>query len=65
MCKICVNDFFYPTEKLPKFKVHKAFIQRPGLMYYQVRLYVHWRGENSKAVLKSIQKHLSLKTSII
>ena len=30
MCKVCVNGFFYPTDTLPKLKVHKAFILRPG-----------------------------------
>ena len=54
MCKICVDGFFYPTDTLPKLKVHKAFILRPGLMYCQVKACVSWRSENTKAVLKSV-----------
>ena len=53
---------FYPTDKLPKLKVHMAFILCPGVMYGQVRSSVHWKGENVKAVLKSVQKHIWLKT---
>ena len=42
---------FYPTEALPKLKVHKAFTLRPGVMYCQVRSCVPWSGENAKTVL--------------
>ena len=56
---------FYSTETLPKLKVHKAFILCPRVMYYQVRSCARWGGENTKAVLQPIRKHLSLKTCII
>ena len=42
---------FYPTEALPKLKVHKAFTLRPGVMHCQVRSCVRWSGENAKTVL--------------
>ena len=41
--------------------MHKLIIIRPGLMYCQVRSCVRLRGENTKAVLKSLRKHFSLK----
>ena len=42
---------FYPTEKLPKLKVYKAFTVRSGVMYCQVRWCARWSGEYAKAVL--------------
>ena len=56
---------FYPTETLPKLKADKEFILCPGVMYCQVRSCARWSGENIKAVLQSIWKHLSLRTCII
>ena len=49
---------FYLKDTLPKLKGHQ------GLIYFQVRLCVRWEGENTKAVLKSFWKNLSLKTHI-
>ena len=40
---------FYPTDKLFKLKLDKAFILRPGMMYCQVRSCVCMRGENTNA----------------
>ena len=34
MCKVYVNGFICPTDTFLILKVHKAFILRPGLMYY-------------------------------
>ena len=49
---------FYSTDTLPKLK------GRQGLLYFQVRLRVRWKGENTKAVLKFFWKQISLKTRI-
>ena len=53
---------FYPTGAPPKLKVHMALILGPALMHCQVRSCDHWKGENTNTVLKSVRKHLSLKT---
>ena len=46
---------FYSTDTLPKLKGDQ------GLLYFQVRLCVRWKGENTKAVLKSFeQNHMIL-----
>ena len=46
---------FYSTDTLPKLKGDQ------GLLYFQVRLCVRWKGENAKAVLKSFeQNHMIL-----
>ena len=58
LCVNCVLTIFCSTDTLPKLK------RRQGLLYLQVRLCVRWKGENTKAVLKSFSKHLSLKTRI-
>ena len=50
MYKWCVDNFF-STNTLPKLK------GRQGLLYFQVRLCVRWKGENTKAVLKSFERN--------
>ena len=49
MYKLCVDNFLFNT--LPKLK------GRQGLLYFQVRLCVHWKGENTKVVLKSFERN--------
>ena len=46
MYKLCVDNF-YSTDTLPKLKGNQ------GLLYFQVRLCVRRKGENTKAALKS------------
>ena len=66
MSKIWVDGFLPKKHtKLTKLKVYKAFILSPGMMYCQVRSCVCMRGENTKTILKSVQKYCSLKTDII
>ena len=42
---------FYSTDTLPNLK------GRQGFLYFQVRLSVRWKGENTKAVLKSFERN--------
>ena len=42
---------FYSTETLPELK------GRQGLLYFHVSLCVPWKGENTKAVLKSSERN--------
>ena len=47
----CVLTIFHSTDTLPKLK------GRQGWIYFQVRLCVRWKGENTKAVLKSFERN--------
>ena len=47
----CVLTIFHSTDTLPKLKGHQGWI------YFQVRLCVRWKGENTKAVLKSFERN--------
>ena len=42
---------FYSTDTLPTLKGNQ------GLLYFQVRLCVRWKGENAKAALKSLERN--------
>ena len=42
---------FYSADTLPKLN------GRQGLLYFQVRLCVRWKGEITKAVLKSFKRN--------
>ena len=48
MYKLCVDNF-YSTDTLRKLKGNQ------GLLYFQVRLCVCRKGENTKAALKSFE----------
>ena len=50
MYKLCVDNF-YSTDTLPKLKGNQ------GLLYFQVRLCVRWKGEYAKAALKSLERN--------
>ena len=47
----CVLTIFHSTDTLPELKGHQGWI------YFQVRLCVRWKGENTKAVLKSFERN--------
>ena len=53
MYKLCVDNILF-NSTLPKLK------GRQGLLYFQVRLCVRWKGENTKAVLKSFERNLMI-----
>ena len=61
MSKACVNELFYPTDTLSKLKIESSSgvytTSRINVLLSQV--------VNTKAVLKSVRKHISLKTRTI
>ena len=61
LCIKRVSAIFYSPDTLAKLK------GRQGLLCFQVTLCVRWKGENTKAVLKSFEQNhtiLSLFTQI-